>query len=68
MRLTCVVPSFDRHGFSSSLVAFHYACKTCGEVRANWQLLGANVMMRPEYPMGMCKGHIFYRVTRVQIV
>ncbi len=43
---------------SSSLVAFHYACQDIWRGAAELSVVGgANVMMRAEYPMGMCKGH-----------
>lgn len=43
---------------SSSLVAFHYACQDLWRSAAELAVVGGvNVMMRPEYPMGMCKGH-----------
>ncbi|WP_417734960.1 SDR family NAD(P)-dependent oxidoreductase [Rosistilla oblonga] len=47
---------------SSSLVAFHYACQDLWRGTAQMAIVGGvNVMMRPEYPMGMCKGHFLSR-------
>ncbi len=47
---------------SSSLVAFHYACQDIWRGAADMSVVGgANVMLRPEYPMGMCKGHFLSR-------
>lgn len=47
---------------SSSLVAFHYACQDLWRGTAEMAVVGGvNVMMRPEYPMGMCKGHFLSR-------
>lgn len=43
---------------SSSLVAFHYACQDLWRGVTEMAIVGgSNVMLRPEYPMGMCKGH-----------
>lgn len=43
---------------SSSLVAFHYACQDIWKSACELAVVGGvNVMMRPEYPIGMCKGH-----------
>ncbi len=42
---------------SSSLVAFHYACQDLWRGDSELAVVGgSNVMLRPEYPMGMCKG------------
>ena len=47
---------------SSSLVAFHYACQDVWRGACEMAVVGgSNVMMRPEYPMGMCKGHFLSR-------
>jgi acyl transferase domain-containing protein len=47
---------------SSSLVAFHYACQDLWSGISEIAVVGgANVMLRPEYPMGMCKGHFLSR-------
>ena len=47
---------------SSSLVAFHYACQDVWENRCELAVVGGvNCMIRPEYPMGMCKGHFLAR-------
>ena len=47
---------------SSSLVAFHYACQDIWRGDCEMAIVGgANVMLRPEYPMGMCKGHFLAR-------
>ncbi|MFK8112095.1 MAG: SDR family NAD(P)-dependent oxidoreductase [Rubripirellula sp.] len=47
---------------SSSLVAFHYACQDVWRGACEMAIVGGtNVMMRPEYPMGMCKGHFLSR-------
>ncbi|MCU0710997.1 MAG: SDR family NAD(P)-dependent oxidoreductase [Pirellula sp.] len=47
---------------SSSLVAFHFACQDVWEKRCDLAVVGGvNCMMRPEYPMGMCKGHFLAR-------
>lgn len=47
---------------SSSLVAFHYACQDVWRGACELAVVGGtNVMMRPEYPMGMCKGHFLSR-------
>ncbi len=42
---------------SSSLVAFHLACQSIWRSECDLALVGGvNVMMRPEYPIAMCKG------------
>ncbi len=47
---------------SSSLVAFHYACQDIWRGHSEMAVVGgANVMLRPEYPMGMCKGQFLSR-------
>ncbi len=47
---------------SSSLVAFHYACQDLWQGNCELAVVGgSNVMLRPEYPMGMCKGHFLSR-------
>jgi acyl transferase domain-containing protein len=47
---------------SSSLVAFNYACHDIWRGTAEMAIVGgANCMLRPEYPMGMCKGHFLSR-------
>ncbi len=47
---------------SSSLVAFHYACQDIWRGTTEMAIVGgANCMLRPEYPMGMCKGHFLSR-------
>lgn len=47
---------------SSSLVAFHYACQDIWRGACELAIVGgSNVMLRPEYPMGMCKGHFLSR-------
>lgn len=47
---------------SSSLVAFHYACQDIWRGATEMAIVGgANCMLRPEYPMGMCKGHFLSR-------
>lgn len=47
---------------SSSLVAFHYACQDLWRGQSEMAVVGgSNVMLRPEYPMGMCKGHFLSR-------
>ncbi len=47
---------------SSSLVAFHYACQDVWSKACELAVVGGvNVMMRPEYPIGMCKGHFLAR-------
>ena len=47
---------------SSSLVAFHYACQDLWRGDCELAVVGgSNVMLRPEYPMGMCKGHFLAR-------
>ncbi len=47
---------------SSSLVAFHYACQDLWRGACELAVVGgSNVMLRPEYPMGMCKGHFLSR-------
>jgi acyl transferase domain-containing protein len=57
---------FDWHGpsiaidtaCSSSLVATHYACQSIWRGECDLAVAGgANVMLRPEYFMVMCKGH-----------
>ena len=47
---------------SSSLVAFNYGCQDIWRGASELAIVGGvNVMMRPEYPMGMCKGHFLSR-------
>ena len=47
---------------SSSLVAFHYACQDLWRGACELAVIGgANTILRPEYPMGMCKGHFLSR-------
>lgn len=47
---------------SSSLVAFHYACQDLWQGITEMAVVGgSNVMLRPEYPMGMSKGHFLSR-------
>lgn len=47
---------------SSSLVAFHYACQDVWRGACELAVVGGtNVMMRPEYPIGMAKGHFISR-------
>ncbi len=47
---------------SSSLVAFHYACQDLWRGDIELAVVGgSNVMLRPEYPMGMCKGGFLSR-------
>jgi acyl transferase domain-containing protein len=47
---------------SSSLVAFHYACQDLWRGDCEMAIVGgSNIMLRPEYPMGMCKGHFLAR-------
>lgn len=47
---------------SSSLVAFHFACQDVWDNRCELAVVGGvNCMMRPEYPMGMCKGQFLAR-------
>lgn len=47
---------------SSSLVAFHFACQDLWQGNTEMAVVGgANVMLRPEYPMGMCKGQFLSR-------
>ncbi len=47
---------------SSSLVAFHYACQDIWRGASELSVVGgSNVMLRAEYPMGMCKGHFLAR-------
>ncbi|MFO0940905.1 MAG: SDR family NAD(P)-dependent oxidoreductase [Pirellulales bacterium] len=47
---------------SSSLVAFNYACQDVWAKTCELAVVGGvNVMMRPEYPIGMCKGHFLAR-------
>ena len=42
---------------SSSLVAFHYACEDLRRGLCDYAVVaGVNLMMRPEYPIGMAKG------------
>ena len=47
---------------SSSLVAFHYACQDIWRNACEMAIVGGtNVMMRPEYPIGMSKGYFLAR-------
>lgn len=47
---------------SSSLVAFHYACQDLWRGSTKMAVVGGvNIMLRPEYPMGMCKGQFLSR-------
>ena len=47
---------------SSSLVAFNYACRDIWNGTCDMAIVGgANVMTRPEYPIGMSKGHFLSR-------
>ncbi|NML29913.1 type I polyketide synthase [Paraburkholderia antibiotica] len=47
---------------SSSLVAFSYACRDIWNGDCEMAVVGgANVMTRPEYPIGMSKGHFLSR-------
>lgn len=47
---------------SSSLVAFNYACQDVWSTSCELAVVGGvNVMTRPEYPMGMCKGQFLAR-------
>ncbi|WP_323120434.1 SDR family NAD(P)-dependent oxidoreductase [Burkholderia alba] len=47
---------------SSSLVAFSYACRDIWSGECDMAVVGgANVMTRPEYPIGMCKGQFLSR-------
>ena len=47
---------------SSSLVSFHVACQDVWRGACDMAVVGGtNIMMRPEYPMGMCKGHFLSR-------
>ncbi|MFK7818361.1 MAG: beta-ketoacyl synthase N-terminal-like domain-containing protein, partial [Planctomycetaceae bacterium] len=47
---------------SSSLVAFHYACQDVWRGACEMAIVGGtNVMMRPEYPIGMSKGYFLAR-------
>jgi len=47
---------------SSSLVAFNYACQDVWSSACEMAVVGGvNVMTRPEYPMGMCKGQFLAR-------
>jgi acyl transferase domain-containing protein/NAD(P)-dependent dehydrogenase (short-subunit alcohol dehydrogenase family)/acyl carrier protein len=47
---------------SSSLVAFHYACQDLWNGAARLAVVGgASVMLRPETPVGMCKGRFLSR-------
>ncbi|MBP5125079.1 type I polyketide synthase [Pseudomonas protegens] len=47
---------------SSSLVAFSYACNDIWSGECDMAVVGgANIMTRPEYPIGMCKGHFLSR-------
>ncbi len=47
---------------SSSLVAFNYACQDVWSSACDMAVVGGvNVMTRPEYPMGMCKGQFLAR-------
>ncbi|WP_446326926.1 SDR family NAD(P)-dependent oxidoreductase [Burkholderia pseudomallei] len=47
---------------SSSLVAFSYACRDIWAGECEMAVVGgANIMTRPEYPIGMCKGQFLSR-------
>jgi acyl transferase domain-containing protein/NAD(P)-dependent dehydrogenase (short-subunit alcohol dehydrogenase family)/acyl carrier protein len=47
---------------SSSLVAFSYACRDIWSGECDMAVVGgANIMTRPEYPIGMCKGQFLSR-------
>ncbi len=47
---------------SSSLVAFNYGCQDIWSGACELAVVGGvNVMTRPEYPMGMCKGQFLAR-------
>ncbi len=47
---------------SSSLVAFNYGCQDIWSGACDLAVVGGvNVMTRPEYPMGMCKGQFLAR-------
>ncbi len=47
---------------SSSLVAFNYACQDVWAGACEMAVVGGvNIMTRPEYPMGMCKGQFLAR-------
>ncbi|MFK7889656.1 MAG: SDR family NAD(P)-dependent oxidoreductase [Granulosicoccus sp.] len=47
---------------SSSLVAFHYGCQDVWRGNCEMAVIGGtNVMMRPEYPIGMAKGYFISR-------
>ncbi len=47
---------------SSSLVAFHYACQDLWRGTTQMAVVGGvNIMLRPEYPIGMCKGQFLSR-------
>lgn len=47
---------------SSSLVAFHYGCQDIWRGDCDTAVVGgANIMMRPEYPIGMSKGSFLSR-------
>jgi acyl transferase domain-containing protein/NAD(P)-dependent dehydrogenase (short-subunit alcohol dehydrogenase family)/acyl carrier protein len=47
---------------SSSLVAFNYACQDIWNGTCDMAIVGgSNVMTRPEYPIGMSKGHFLAR-------
>ena len=47
---------------SLSLVAFSYACRDIWSGECDMAVVGgANIMTRPEYPIGMCKGQFLSR-------
>ncbi len=44
------------------MVAFNYACQDVWSSACEMAVVGGvNVMTRPEYPMGMCKGQFLAR-------